>query len=305
MNCPSKSARASLLVDPLRGGPASLGAWLALVAAVLLAMPGKVRAAQVRVPNGTLVRLELHYVLTTDNAAKGDKIDFDVAENVIVDNHIVIPKGAAAWGQVIRVKGAGNKRAKDAAVTFKLMGVHAIDDQEIQLRMMPSRSRRRDPREEEITENSPIPGLTQRMIGAPAGKQYAAYTDTDALVDTHDIQTPAAAPAPAPAAESTPATVAAQPVAAPAAVPAAAPMPSAASILGPEPAAVDFSSSQSGADIIIDGNDVGNTPSTLRLTPGRHLIEIRLGGYRDWTRTLRVDSGSHPSVKATLEKGTY
>jgi hypothetical protein len=69
-----------------------------------------------------------------------------------------------------------------------------------------------------------------------------------------------------------------------------------------EPASVEFNSEPKGADILIDGTFVGNTPSTLRMTPGRHNLEIRLTGYRSWTRTMVVDPESHPAVRATLVK---
>jgi hypothetical protein len=53
---------------------------------------------------------------------------------------------------------------------------------------------------------------------------------------------------------------------------------------------------------VIDGNVVGNTTSTLRLMPGHHSIEIRLAGYRTWSRVMVVDPESHQSVRATLIK---
>jgi hypothetical protein len=69
-----------------------------------------------------------------------------------------------------------------------------------------------------------------------------------------------------------------------------------------EPAVVDFNSNPPGADILIDGSLVGNTPSTLRVDAGRHVIQLRIGGYLAWTRNLRVEPGSFPSIRATLEK---
>jgi hypothetical protein len=69
-----------------------------------------------------------------------------------------------------------------------------------------------------------------------------------------------------------------------------------------EPASVDFNSNPPGADILIDGNVVGNTPSTLHVDAGRHVIQLRIGGYRSWTRTMVVEPGSSPSIRATLEK---
>ena len=68
------------------------------------------------------------------------------------------------------------------------------------------------------------------------------------------------------------------------------------------PSSVEFDSTPDGADIAIDGNLVGNTPSTLRLIPGHHSIEIRMAGYRTWSRIMVVDPESHPSVRAILVK---
>lgn len=267
--------------------------WTAGLLLILVSVPGW--GAQVRVREGTLVRLKLHYDLTTENVDKGDRVDFDVADNIVVNNHVVIPKGAVAWGQVTRVKGQGKKRAKDASVTFRFVGVRSADNQEIPLRLLPYKSKKSDTKENEIEESSAIPGLCERMIGAEKGKEYAAYTDTEALINAPEVtQTAAAAPAASSPAAPTPGGSPAQPAAAQPAPP--------ASLLGPEQASIDFTSTPSGADIVIDGGFVGNTPSTLRIAPGRHTIELRMAGYRSWTRNMLVGPGSHPSIRATLEK---
>lgn len=252
------------------------------------------QAAQVRVPEGALVRLALHYDLTTENAVKGDRVDFDVVGNVVVDERVVIPKGAVAWGKIIRVKGAGKKRTKDASVTFRFVGVRSADNQDIPLRLLPQKVKKKQAGENEVVEASPIRGLRERMIGAEKGKLYAAYTDVEVLVNApENLTVPAVRNAPL-----------AEPAAAnpPPASPRATPAPPIPSLLGPEPAAVDFRSVPTGADIVIDGDFVGNTPSTIRLTPGEHRIEIRMGGYQRWERTMKVTPGSHPTIQAKLEK---
>jgi hypothetical protein len=45
-------------------------------------------------------------------------------------------------------------------------------------------------------------------------------------------------------------------------------------------------------DIEVDGSFVGNTPSTLNLAPGKHDIVVKKTGYRDWTRSMTVSSGT-------------
>jgi hypothetical protein len=45
-------------------------------------------------------------------------------------------------------------------------------------------------------------------------------------------------------------------------------------------------------DIEIDGNFVGNTPSTVSLAPGKHDVAVKKSGYQDWKRTINVTGGS-------------
>jgi hypothetical protein len=68
-----------------------------------------------------------------------------------------------------------------------------------------------------------------------------------------------------------------------------------------EPAIINFNSEPPGATIVIDDNPAGQSPATLPLAPGRHVIEMRLANYRPWTRSMLVTPGSHPSIRATLE----
>jgi hypothetical protein len=270
-------------------GPVSalLGQFAALVFLFSLAIPGF--AAKVPVRDGQLVRLKLRNILTTENVQKGDGIDFEVMEDILVSGHVVIAKGAVAHGRVLEVKGAGKSKAKDAEVVFQFSTVRAVDNQELPLRIDPSKSRKPKPNENQVAERLPIPGYPSRLIGAEKGKEYKAYTEGSFVINAVDtIAAPPAAP-----------TVAAPPT--PPTAPVTAP---AAPVVGlaPEPASVEFSSTPEGADILIDGAFVGNTPSTLRVTPGRHAIEIRMAGYHPWTRTMVVDPESHPSVRATLAK---
>jgi hypothetical protein len=269
---------------------ALLGQFATLVFLCSLAIPGF--AAKVPVRDGQLVRLKLRNILTTDNVQKGDGIEFEVMEDILVSGHVVIAKGAAAHGKVLDVKGAGKPKAKDAEVVFQFTTVRAVDNQELPLRLQPVKSRKPKASENEVRERSPIPGYPSRLIGAEKGKEYKAYTEGAFVINAADtIVTPPAAPAVA--TPATPPAGPAAPVAAPAAV---------ALGLAPEPASVEFNSTPDGADILIDGAFVGNTPSTLRVTPGHHAIEIRMAGYHSWTRTMVVDPGSHPSVRATLAK---
>jgi hypothetical protein len=64
----------------------------------------------------------------------------------------------------------------------------------------------------------------------------------------------------------------------------------------------NFSSTPSGADITIDGNYVGNTPSEISLSTGRHVVQIAMMGFDAWKRELTVAPDSAVNVTAVLQK---
>jgi len=253
--------------------PCSVFCLLGTIIFVLM-VPGSSRAGTVNLRDGTPVHLKLRYMLTTENVTKGDRIQFMVAEDVMAADQVVIAKGAPAFALVTRIKGAGNKKAKDASVAFRLMTVQAVDKQEISLRVLAQKGKKPAPTDYELEETSAIPGLPERMVGAEQGREYTVYADMDVRIKVPD-------PPPPPPTNPTPEPPPPEPV---------------------EPALVNFNSEPVDAVIVIDSNPVGHTPATLTLAPGRHLIELKLANYRPWMRSMMVTPGSHPSIRATLEK---
>ena len=65
-------------------------------------------------------------------------------------------------------------------------------------------------------------------------------------------------------------------------------------------ATLRISSTPDGADIEIDGNYVGSTPSTVGLASGSHQISVKKSGFKPWERKISVSSGQ-VSVSALLE----
>ena len=61
-----------------------------------------------------------------------------------------------------------------------------------------------------------------------------------------------------------------------------------------------LSSSPAGADIALDGNFVGQTPSSVLTLPGDHYIKIVKTGYKPWERTITT-SGGEVTVVAELD----
>ncbi len=63
---------------------------------------------------------------------------------------------------------------------------------------------------------------------------------------------------------------------------------------------VMVSSNVQGADVYVDDVFVGNTPASLKLKDGIHIIEVKKSGFVDYRRELRVYSGSELSLRAEL-----
>jgi hypothetical protein len=65
-------------------------------------------------------------------------------------------------------------------------------------------------------------------------------------------------------------------------------------------ATLTVEASVAGADILVDGNFVGSTPSTISMTPGQHTITVQKKGYADWSRSMNV-AGNAVHLSAELE----
>jgi len=55
---------------------------------------------------------------------------------------------------------------------------------------------------------------------------------------------------------------------------------------------ITVDASVANCDIEVDGDFMGSTPSTLNLAPGKHVIVVKKAGYKDWTRSMTVSSGT-------------
>lgn len=63
---------------------------------------------------------------------------------------------------------------------------------------------------------------------------------------------------------------------------------------------ISVNSTPADADIVVDGNFVGNTPSTVEVSPGDHAITVSKSGFKDWERKLKV-TGGNINLNAELE----
>jgi membrane-associated protease RseP (regulator of RpoE activity) len=66
---------------------------------------------------------------------------------------------------------------------------------------------------------------------------------------------------------------------------------------------VTVGSAPGGAEIFVDKDFVGNTPSTINISPGRHVITVKKSGFQDWARNMNF-SGGAITLNAELTQGS-
>ncbi len=63
---------------------------------------------------------------------------------------------------------------------------------------------------------------------------------------------------------------------------------------------IEIASDPDSAEIWVDGKFIGNTPSTLKLSIGPHLILLKAEGYADWQRQVEILKDSKATLSGTL-----
>ena len=111
------------------------------------------------------------------------------------------------------------------------------------------------------------------------------------------VATPAAAPAAAAAAPASAPASATSPVAAP-----QQPVPAASAASEQGSSRVNVQSDPTGAEIYMDDQMVGSTPSSLMIPPGHHIFRVHASGHPDWTRQVNILPGSEITLSANLDK---
>jgi hypothetical protein len=269
--------------------------------------------------DGAPVKLRLGRNLSSADAHTGDRVDFEVAEEVSINGIVVIPKASPALGTVTTAQ-AKRRMGRGGKLDVSIDHVRLPDGEKAALRAV---------------KESKGGGHTGLMAGgmvatslivwpaAPVfllmhgkdvtiakGTEVTAYINGDLNLDPAKFQPapplvsapPVPAPTQVPAASPAPT---ARPVAAsPAATSNAAP---AASVTGSQDQAagaqLEVSSTPDGADIEIDSNFVGSTPSTVGVAAGQHQVSVKKNGFKPWERKITVSSG-HIKLDATLEAQT-
>jgi hypothetical protein len=240
--------------------------------------------------DGTPIKLRLTRNLSSADATTGDRVDFEVLEDVKVKDVIVVPRGGLALATITE---AEHKRrmARGGKLDVNIDDVRLVDGEKAPLRAV-----------KEAKGGGHTGAMTGAMIGTaivffpaaplflfmhgkditiPKGTEITAYINGDIPLD--------------PARFKPEAKAAADPNVSPTAG-------AAANGADPVFSSVDVKSTPDGAEITVDDKYMGSTPSTLKLSPGDHKIKLEKSGFKSWERTLAVGAGGTANVNATLDK---
>ena len=106
-----------------------------------------------------------------NDASEGDAVQFKLADDVRVNDAIVLRKGAAVTGAIVdgakkRILGIGGK------MTFRLDKVDAVDGQKLTIRATPAR------RPDGTSKRNVDTGAKKsKEVAAPSGTEYIGYID--------------------------------------------------------------------------------------------------------------------------------
>jgi len=231
----------------------------------------------------TPVRLRLNRTISSADAHPGDTVDFETLDDITVNGTLVIPKGGLAFATVTEAQ-AKRRMARGGKLDINIDYVKMVSGDKAALRAV-----------KDVKGGGHTGGMVGGMavtslvffpaapfflfmhgkdISIPKGTEITAYVNGDVKLDIAKFQP--AAPAQGVVPSSPPGNAAS--------------------------AKLQLESDPSGADIAVDGNFVGNTPSDVQVAEGEHTISVKKAGFKDWERTLKVSGGSSVHLNAELEK---
>lgn len=218
--------------------------------------------------DGTPVKLRLSQTVSSADAHVNDRVEFEVLEDVTVNNTVVIPKGSAALGTV--TEAVPKKRmARGGKLEIIMDSVRLVDGEKAALRAV-----------KEGKGGGHAGGMTVGIVAAavvfwpaaplfllmhgkditfPKGTDVPTFINGDMKLDPAKFQLAQGGSA--------------QPV-------------------NGTASNVTVGSTPAGADIYLDQNFVGNTPSTINVPAGKHAVSVRKPGYQDWVRDMNFSGGA-------------
>jgi len=233
---------------------------------------------------GTPVKLRMGRTVSSADAHVGDMIDLEVLEEVRVGNVVVVQKGATAIATVTTAQ-TKKSMGRGGKLDINIDYVKLVDGEKAALRAV--KDMKGGGHQGAMTGAIVATSLVffpaaplflfvhGKDISIPKGTEVTAYVNGNMTLDLAKFGS-------GPVVGSSPAGYA-----------------SASNAVGAT--SLDISSTPDGADISIDGNFVGSTPSEVSVANGDHVVSVKLVGYTPWERTIKT-SGGRVKISAPLSK---
>lgn len=230
--------------------------------------------------DGTPVRLRLSQNISSEDATLGQTVDFEVIDDIRIGETVVIPRGSAALATVTKTKPKA-RMGKAGKLDLNIDYVRTSLGEKINLRAV-----------KETKGGSHTGAMTGAIVATsllfwpaaplflfvkgkdisiPKGTEITAYVSGSTELDANRY-------------------IAAQ------------------KVLGSQPANntvglvnLSIKSEPEGAEITVDGNFVGSTPSSIFLKSGEHTIKITKSGFKPYDKFVRLEPGSNITLNATLQ----
>ncbi len=260
------------------------------------------QATQVKLTEGTEVRLKLMEAMNSGAAQNGQTVSFQVLDEVRVDGAVVITEGAAAWGTVVEAE-EKKRMGRSGKLAIRVDYVKAVDGTKIPLRATSVNQAKGRGTAVGIATGAtalvfwPAAPFFLLMKGKnvelPRGQHLPAFVDGDRIVKVLAAEPTLTSPPEAGRRYDASGTSGLTQVSLP-----LTPVARNAGTTTADIGTINVISDPGGAEIEIDGTYYGNTPSLIKLPGGLHTISIRSAGYDAWKRTLNIGPGSNLTVKA-------
>jgi hypothetical protein len=241
--------------------------------------------------DGTPVKLRIAQTVSSADAHVNDRVEFEVLEEIRISGVLIVPKGGIALGTVTEAQ-PKRRMARGGNLEIVMDSVRLTDGQKAALRA--TKGGNGGGHTGAMTAGIVATALVclvcaplfllmhGKDITIPKGTEVPTFVDGNMPLDLAKFQEAAS---PSQQVQENP--------------PASGGVPSAVSQANGE-AGIEITSVPAGADVELDGNFIGNTPSSIGVSPGDHTISVKKKGYKTWERKIKVSSGK-VNVFAELE----
>jgi hypothetical protein len=226
--------------------------------------------------DGTPVRLRMSQTVSSADAHVNDRVEFEVLEDIKVGDVNVVPKGGIAWGTITQAQ-PKRRMARGGKLEIVMDSVRLADGEKAALRA--TKEGKGGGHVGAMTIGIVATGLLffpaapfflfmhGKDITFPKGTEVPTFIDGNFTLDLSKFQQSATQPASA--------ALTVEPA-------------QATSNVNAE---MNITSNPPGADVQIDGVFVGNTPSTLGVSSGDHVVTVSKKGFKAWERKVKITTG--------------